>query len=223
MEKEKNNSEDTDKSELIESKAEGSDTDNTTDTNADATTESTNEETSTEKQNENIEIIEDENGKKIVRIKSIRFKGKRKVNWSDVESYLEDLVGKQATIEDSGDVIHIGSEFPDEYSGSKYTYSLMGTVAKAKANAAQGILEMLQIAKDKHFRENIGDKHMWEAKNGWYRYNSYFELPVYNDKNEIERYNDFHASMLVRHDNDGKLYLYDVLDIKKETSNPLES
>lgn len=29
------------------------------------------------------------------------------------------------------------------------------------------------------------------------------------------------ASMLVRHSNDGKLYLYDILDIKKETSNSL--
>ena len=36
-----------------------------------------------------------------------------------------------------------------------------------------------------------------------------------------ERYNIFHASMLVRHSNDGKLYLYDVIDIKKETSNSL--
>ena len=30
------------------------------------------------------------------------------------------------------------------------------------------------------------------------------------------------ASMFVRHTNDGKLYLYDILDIKKETSNPIE-
>ena len=29
--------------------------------------------------------------------------------------------------------------------------------------------------------------------------------------------------MLVRHDEDGKKYLYDLLAIKKETSNPLES
>ena len=40
-------------------------------------------------------------------------------------------------------------------------------------------------------------------------------------KGELERYNVFHASMLVRHSNDGKLYLYDVIDIKKETSNSL--
>ena len=38
---------------------------------------------------------------------------------------------------------------------------------------------------------------------------------------EIDRYNIFHASMLVRHSNDGKMYLYDIIDIKKETSNSL--
>lgn len=32
---------------------------------------------------------------------------------------------------------------------------------------------------------------------------------------EIDRYNIFHASMLVRHSNDGKMYLYDIIDIKK--------
>ena len=39
----------------------------------------------------------------------------------------------------------------------------------------------------------------------------------------MERYNVFHVSLLIRHDNNGKMYLYDVIDIKKETSNPLES
>lgn len=33
---------------------------------------------------------------------------------------------------------------------------------------------------------------------------------------EIDRYNIFHASMLVRHSNDGKMYLYDIIDIKKK-------
>jgi hypothetical protein len=48
-----------------------------------------------------------------------------------------------------------------------------------------------------------------------------FALPVYGDNDEVERYNVFHASMLIRCANNGKLYLYDVIDIKKETSNPL--
>ncbi len=58
--------------------------------------------------------------------------------------------------------------------------------------------------------------------NGWYRYNSYFALPVYGDNEIIERYNVFHTSLIIRHANDGKMYLYDVIDIKKETSTPLE-
>ena len=48
-------------------------------------------------------------------------------------------------------------------------------------------------------------------------------VPVYSEDGNVERYNIFHASLLIRHDNDGKMYLYDVIDIKKETSNPLES
>lgn len=40
---------------------------------------------------------------------------------------------------------------------------------------------------------------------------------------EVKLYNIFHASLLIRHSNDGKMYLYDIIDIKKETSNPLES
>ena len=57
----------------------------------------------------------------------------------------------------------------------------------------------------------------------WYSYDSRFALPVYTDNGEVERYNVYHASMLIRHANDGKMYLYDILDIKKETSNPFES
>ena len=38
----------------------------------------------------------------------------------------------------------------------------------------------------------------------------------------VIRYNIFSARMLVRHDADGKMYLYDILRTKKEASNPLE-
>ena len=48
-------------------------------------------------------------------------------------------------------------------------------------------------------------------------------MPVYDDKGgEVCRHNIFFARMLVRHDADGKKYLYDLLAIKKETSSPLE-
>ena len=42
-------------------------------------------------------------------------------------------------------------------------------------------------------------------------------MPVYGDDGEIERYNVFHASMLIRCASDEKMYLYDIIDIKKET------
>ena len=35
-------------------------------------------------------------------------------------------------------------------------------------------------------------------------------------------YKVFHASLLIRHDENGRKYLYDIIDIKKETSYPLE-
>jgi hypothetical protein len=119
--------------------------------------------------------------------------------------------------------VYIGNDLPDEYTGSKYTYSLKGTNAKAKANAAQGIPEILEIAIGKRYEENKEGKHHWDARRGWYRYDSRFALPVFAGNGEVERYNVFHASILIRHANDGKLYLYDILEIKKETSNPLES
>ena len=166
-------------------------------------------------------MIQDVDGKNIVIINDIRFKGKRSIDWKEVRDYLKEYVGEFYTIAATGDVIYIGSDLPKEYSGSKYTNSLKGTNSKAKANAATGIPEMIEIAVGKHFRENHENKHKRDAKKGWYRYDSRFALPVYDDQGDLERYNVFHASMLVRHSNDGKLYLYDVIDIKKETGNSL--
>lgn len=170
----------------------------------------------------NVNVITDARGNKTVFINNIIFKGKRAVNWNDVKKYMEAYVDDFYEIADTKDIVYIGRELPDEYTGSRYTYSLKGANAKAKANAAQGIPEMIQIATGKHFRENSGEKHKRNAANGWYRYNSRFALPVYGENEEIERYNVYHASMLIRHDADGKMYLYDVIDIKKETSNPFE-
>ena len=97
-------------------------------------------------------------------------------------------------------------------------------MAKAKANAVQGIPELIQIASNREYSENVKKKHAKDAKLGWYRYDVRFALPVYDDKSgELIRHNIFFTRMLVRHDADGKKYLYDFLGIKKETSSPLES
>ena len=95
---------------------------------------------------------------------------------------------------------------------------MKGTVAKAKANAAQALPEMIEIALNPVAEENRKEKHSRHAKNGWYRYDTKFALPVYGDDGELERYNIFTARLLIRHDASGKRYLYDVSEIKKETS-----
>ena len=169
----------------------------------------------------NIEIIHDIAGNKIVVVNDIRFKGKRKINWNDVREYLKEFVDEFYTIADTKDIIYIGKDLPDEYTGSKYTRSMMGGIAKAKAYIAQGIPELIQVATNRRFKENLEDKHNMNAKFGWYRYDSRFAIPVYDEMGEIERYNIFRAEMVIRHDANGKLYLYDVINAKKETSNPL--
>ena len=97
--------------------------------------------------------IEDIDGNKIVFIHDIRFKGKRSVDWKDVEAYLKQYVGEIYTIEDPRDMVYIGKDLPDEYAHSKYTKILM----------------------------------------------------------------------VVRHAENGKMYLYDIMDIKKETSTLFQS
>ena len=129
------------------------------------------------------------NGKKIVVISDIRFKGKRNINWEEVEQYLKEYIGDCYEVVETSDQVYIGSDFPRELKGSGDTKRLYGANAKAKANATQGI----------------------------------FELPVYNnDTGDLERFNIFRIEMLIRHAADGNLYLYDMVNIKKETSTPLE-
>jgi hypothetical protein len=69
---------------------------------------------------------------------------------------------------------------------------------------------------------DYNNKHGGKAKFGWYRYNTRFGIPVYDEDGNLERYNIFSTRMLVRCDEDGKLYLYDLVRTKKETSKPLE-
>jgi DNA primase large subunit len=171
----------------------------------------------------NVNIITDLDGKRFVLINDIRFKAKKREDWKDVEKYLLEYVEEFYEIEETSEKIFISTDFPDEYANSESRLALKGAVAKAKANAAQGIPELIQIATNPQYSENTKKKHESDAKYGWYRYDVRFALPVYNDKTgQVLRYNIFSARMLVRHAEDGKKYLYDLLAIKKETSSPLE-
>ncbi len=171
----------------------------------------------------NVSIIKDLEGNNIVVINDIIFKGRQVINWNDVENYLKQYVNEFYTIADTNEVVYIGADLPDEYAHSEYTNILKGANAKAKANAAQGLPELIEIATDVRFTPNTKTKHQKDARYGWYRYTSRFALPIYNNEGELERYNVFHVAMVFRHAENGKKYLYDIMNIKKEASSLFQS
>ena len=135
--------------------------------------------------------IQDENNKSIVLINDIRFKSRRNIDWNEIEEYLKEYIGNTYEILETCEKIYIGNDFPDEFCHSKDKIRLKVANEKAK------------------------------AKKGWYRYDTRFGIPKYDENGELEGYHIYSAKMLVRRDEDGKLYLYDFVRTKKETSSPL--
>ena len=170
----------------------------------------------------NVSIVRDADGNNIVLINDILFKSRRSIDWDEIEQILRKFIGEYYEIAETAEKVFIGSDFPDEFTHSKYTKAIKGANEKAKANVITAIGELIQIADNKAEFPDYDRRHGNKAKNGWYRYDTRFGIPVYSELGEIERYNIFRARMLVRCDENNKLYLYDVVQIKKETSTPLE-
>ena len=168
-----------------------------------------------------INIITDVDGKKIVLINDVRFKSRRIVNWNEIEGYLKEYVGDFFEIAETSEKIYIGSDFPDEFTHSEDTKGLKGANIKAKANITSALPQIVEIATNKSEYPDYNNKHKSKAKYGWYRYDTRFGLPTYNENGDLEMYNIFATRMLVRCDKDGKLYLYDFVRTKKETSKPV--
>lgn len=172
--------------------------------------------------NNAVSIITDLDNSKIVLINDICFRSRRNINWKQVEKNLKKYIGECFEIVETSEKIYIGSDFPDEFSHSNDTKGLKGANMKAKANITSAIEELIQVATNKAEYPDFNNKHGVKAKFGWYRYNTMFGIPVYNDKGILERYNIFSARMLARCNEDGKLFLYDLVRTKKETSWPHE-
>lgn len=169
------------------------------------------------------EIQIDSNGNKVVVIQDILFMNKQNIDWKSVEAYLERYIGEIVTIVETKDIVYVGKKFPDEYASSKYTGKLKGALAKAKANAVQGIEGMLKISILKEKKNNYKEKHEIDAANGWYYFTTRFALPVYDNEVRTEKYNVYQGRFVINHASNGKLYLYDLVDIKKEASTLLKT
>ena len=161
-------------------------------------------------------------GYRISKINSVIFVNRQNIPWNDVEQYLKRYIGQSFIVEEYQEKIYISSDFPDEYSESRYTKKLRGALAKVKANAAQIIGLLIKNATNRRWSENKDEKHKNDASSGWYRYDTYFEMPVKSSDENVERQNRYKATLVVRK-KEKNLFLYDIVDIKKEASTPLES
>ena len=166
--------------------------------------------------NKSVNIITDLEGSKIALINDIRFKSRKGIDWNEVEQYLKEYIGEYFEISETSEKIYIGSDFPDEFSHSNDTKGLKGANMKAKANIMPAIGELIQIASEKAQYPDYKNKHGAKAQFGWYRYNTRFGIPVYDEDGNLERYNIFSTRMLVRCDADGKFYQYDLVRTKKK-------
>lgn len=169
-----------------------------------------------------LNVISETDGKKIVLINDIRFKSRRGIRWDEIENYLKEYIEAYYEIYETAEKIYIGTDFPDEFANSNDRIGLRGANEKAKANMATAVGELIQIATNRMQYPDYDKKHKSKAKYGWYRYDTRFGIPVYDENENILKYNIFSARMLVRCDADGKSYLYDFVRIKKETRSPLE-
>ena len=135
---------------------------------------------------------------------------------------MKSYIGTIYVVTETEDVINIASDFPNEFAESKYTKRLRGNIAKAKANASQVIGKMIVLATNRRWVENKDEKHKKNAEKGWYRYDTYFAMPVQGSDENEKRINVYRATLVVRISLKG-LFLYDVINIKKEASKPHES
>lgn len=170
-----------------------------------------------------VKVVRDEQGNAIVIIPDIIFWNKQDIDWDAVKEYLKKYLGEIIENKQTKEKIKIGTKFADEYTGSKYSEHIRGARAKAKANAAQGIRELVESAANKIHSENKKSKHKKDAKGGWNYYTVRFALPVYDNNRKTEEYNVYMGRGVVNRTQDGKLYLYDLVEIKKEASTPLKN
>ena len=135
------------------------------------------------------------------------------------EAYLKTLVNTDhpfSTILMDAQPVYVGKDLPGEYRSSEYTKSMLPKLRDVKMQAATNLDEMLLLAENGEWRENVKPKHAKDAQNGWYRYDAEFAVPILNAKKAVDHYTVYGGTLLIRNDADGKSYLYDLLDIEKK-------
>lgn len=164
----------------------------------------------------NVQIVNID-GVKVVEINTTEFSRKRKIDWDGVEKYLKRYIGECYKIDETDEMVYIGPDFPDEYTHSKYKEKAYGTIGKAKANAAQAIPELIKTVTNTSYLQNKKEKHNATAGGGWFYGTVHFTLPITDENKRVIGKNAFKGRMVIRCNRKGLLFLYDIVDIKRET------
>lgn len=119
-----------------------------------------------------------------------------------------------------GDEVYLGKDLPDEYTQSKYTKALLKHAVsrlKAKNIISSNLGELIEIADNKTYSANSKQKHNKDAKNGWYKYDTRFAIEKQKGDGTNDGANIYTGTLVVKHADDNKMYLYDVTNIKKSS------
>ena len=136
-----------------------------------------------------------------------------------IADFIAEHIGDVYTLIESGQKVYIGEDLPGEYTQSKYTQKVLQkspNTIKAKNKAAANIKEIIEIATNRRWEktEHTDNK---DAKYGMYRYDTRFGFPVKDSKGNVVSANIYKAELVIRNASDGRKYLYDIVDIKKDT------
>lgn len=140
-----------------------------------------------------------------------------------IAEYIGRHIGEVYTIVESGQRVYIGEDLPTEYTQSEYTKRLLQNspaTLKAKNRAPDALGDMIEIASGRRW-EKTKHTHNKDAKFGMYRYNSRFAFAV-NGSNGTPNVRAYDVELLIRNASDGKKYLYDIVNIKKNTAYAVE-
>lgn len=156
----------------------------------------------------------------MVKIENLKFNNKNKFKWEQLEKELMSFVGNEVVIDLNKKTVIFDKRTTDEMSFSNYNYKLQGKMKLVKANACMYYKELLKEAINERHQEDFNKKHGNLALKGFDRYDTFFEYPDRDASGNIKGFTKYKATIVVRLASDDKFYLYDIIDIKKEISDP---
>lgn len=127
-----------------------------------------------------------------------------------IHDYIKEHIGEMYTIIESGQKVYLGEDLPGEYTYSKSAQSLPTTNKLAKGRAASNFKEIVENVNNRKWEKSEKAKHKKDAKYGFYKYDTTFSFD-YNGNEKV-----YTGTVLIRNAENGKKYLYDILNIRPQ-------